>query len=226
MRPIPSLTYFTGVALSAALLCAPARADALHDALAVSMASGDTQTFVAVVKAHDDPESLAAIFAWLKSAADSGQAPDSFVNFLVPFALRANDIPDALLYLSYYRALISLDSAICPDKSSGGSLLEGSIFLNARLLRDPAISAEQKTASVDRALALEAGTSRARTIDPALCGAGLGQYAKDLNVPQPPQPALPTGRYADDAGWRQARTEALPNLRKALLAMAGATVSP
>ncbi|MBV8769054.1 MAG: hypothetical protein JO094_09200 [Hyphomicrobiales bacterium] len=125
-----------------------------------------------------------------------------------------------------------IDGVTCKDPSSGGSLIEATIFFHQSLLnRKQQTTTDQKKAAVERAIKLEERSSKVRRKDPALCGSGLTAYAKDLNVPFEPAGSLgrdtsdmkfSTNRlYADDPVWQQKRQEQLPNLRNFLLLLVG-----
>ena len=196
---------------------------------------------------NDDPQKLNLIFLSHKEAQDRtevfeqtqdkirvGAAPDGFANSMVLMSLLLGRKEDALAYLDYYRALVALDTAACPDPSAGGSLLEGTMFLFGRLTNDPTVTAEQKKAAVDQAMVLEEQTSSRRKIDPKLCQAGLSEYAKDLHVDLDhgsgkPGRTGPNGSassgltYTDNPSWRRNREATLPRLKTMLLTLSGVT---
>lgn len=216
-------------------LMSPAAADPLLDLLEASLNAGKIPELAAIVRDHAKVTDLPEIIDWLRRKVDSGQAPDNFARLMVAFALRNGDKDQALMYLSYYRALIIVDGSSCPDPSSPGSLLEQTIFLPGKLDSDKSISVERKRDAIDRALVLEQATSSTRKRDPSLCEAGLTAYAKALDVPltngsdgKAKEAATPLGRtpYAGDPTWVQKRDQTLKQLRRTLLFMNGATSSP
>jgi hypothetical protein len=107
-------------------------ADTLRSSLDFSLVAGDMQGVIAIIRDHKDPADQAQIADWLKEKVDTGQAPDRLAMSMVLLSLT----DDAPMHLSYYRALIFIDSAICTDALSGGSLLEATIFLFGRLTTD------------------------------------------------------------------------------------------
>jgi hypothetical protein len=216
-----------------ALMASPAAADELRDALEAALASGDSQALAALMRDHTDPADQAEMARWFKDKVDTGQAPDRYAQAVVSGYVRAKNLSDALIYLNYYRALLAVDSATCPDPSSGGSLLEATIFLYGRLNDVPGLTADQKRSAVDRALKLEETTASVRKFDPSLCGAGLSRYARALNVTLPnplgrdAQTAAPSsGLYKDDPAWSKKRSEMLPQLRPMLLMLMGVQDNP
>jgi len=227
--------WIGGAGILFALWVSPsAAANELRNALDASLASGDPQQLVAIMRDHQNPADQVQIVRWLKDKVDTGQAPDKFAQVMVLQSLSEKNIPDAAMYLSYYRALVWIDSSICPDPSSGASLLEGTIFLFGRLSHAPSLTEDQKRSAVDRALKLEETTSAVRKIDSSLCGAGLTGYAKDLNLTlSAPKgydaitAAPSTGLYKDDPVWIKKRREIiLPQLQATLLSLIGVQSSP
>jgi hypothetical protein len=216
-------------AIVAAAICATvlfpsaAVADDLRDALDLALSSRDTPKILSIMKDHKAPSDQAELVRWLKDKVDSGQAPDQFASFLILTSFSEKNFDDVLFYLGYYRTLIVVDGATCADPSSPGSLLESTIFIFGRLLKDQKFTLDQKQGAVDRAIKLEQATSPTRRRDPSLCGAGLTRYAKDLHLqlPTPAKPQESTGLYNDDADWRQKRSAALPNLKALLLSTLG-----
>jgi hypothetical protein len=210
------------------LFSTPAPADDLRGALDLALSSRDTAKILSIMKDHKEPSDQPEIIRWLKDKVDTGQAPDQFASFLIVTSLREKNFDNALFYLSYYRTLIVVDGATCSDPSSPGSLLEGTIFLFGRLMKDQTFTVDQKNKAVDRAMKLEEATSAVRRRDPSLCGAGLTRYAKDLHLqsPTPPKSEESTGLYNDDPDWRQKRSATLPNLRTLLLATVGVNEKP
>ncbi len=208
-------------------------ADELRSALDASLAAEDLPQLVSIIRNHKDPGDQAEITDWLKEKVDTGQTPDSFVTVMTQLSLARKNVDDALLYFSYYNALISIDSGECSDPTSGGSLLEASMFLGA-WTQSPNITLEQKQAAVDHAIKLEAATSSARKRDQSLCTAGLTAYAKALHIPtsnsaqaehhgaqEAQQELLKSSLYADDPLWRKRRAETLPQIPTLLLIMMG-----
>lgn len=219
---VGSLTI--GLSMSGAL------ANELRDSLDSSLMSGDMQQVVSVMRGHKDPADQAEIADWLKEKVDTGQAPDQFAMSMIVISLKNGKIDDALMYLSYYRSLIIIDSSICGNSSSGGSLLEATIFLFSKIGSDKSITLEQRRNAVGRAIAMEAATSSVRKKDPSLCGAGLSAYAKDLHVTSPQSTdrntqeslAAAPSLYNDNPQWRKNREGGLPKLKSILLALIGA----
>lgn len=215
----------------------PSSADELRDALDSALSSGDTNKIILLSRDHKGPAEQAEIGQWLKEKVDTGQAPDTFAQAMVFQALHNKDLPAALTYLTYYRALLLFDGAICTDPSSAGSLLEATIFLFGRLVNNPSLTVDQKRNAVDRALKMEQATASVRKKDPSLCEAGLTAYSKALHVPLAPNSETPgggaqnaapsaTGRYIDDPVWRQKRTELLQNVKPFLLKLNGVPAGP
>jgi hypothetical protein len=214
-----------------ALWSAPrAIADALSTQLDSAFAAQNMAQLAAISKAHPDPADQSAIVRSVRRHLDDGEAPDHLALPMAIVLLRKSNLDAALTYLAYYRELIILDGLVCPNQESPGSLLEGTIFLFGRLDHDTSITLDRKERAVDRALALEASTSSARRIDPALCGAGLAAYGSDLDVKLPyvqvPAWTTPTAPYAASAEWRRARARQLPGMRSFLLQFSGVIIAP
>jgi len=192
-----------------ALLASPASADPLHDLLAANLVPGKAEQFISIMRDH--PEDQEEITRWLKQRVDSGQAPDEFVQLLVPILARNKKINDALIYLNYFRSLIIIDGVICKDDEHQGTVLKATIFVYGRLIDDKIVTVEQKRDAAERAIKLENATSAIRKRDLSLCGPGHNANA-----------TTPEGnRYADDPLWRVSRGERLKELRRLLFAMSG-----
>jgi hypothetical protein len=150
-------------------------------------------------------------------------------------SFRERNLDDALMYLSYERAILLVDGSACSDATSAGHIVEGTIFLFAKLVASSGATEEQKRSAIDRALAMEDATSSVRVEDVSICGMGLAAMGKALNVPDAlakPDGFLgssqaASGRpslYADNAIWRQKRSEWLPKLKSFLPLMMGIQV--
>jgi hypothetical protein len=159
---MPKLHIAAAAAVVCSMLMFPARApaDELQDALESALSSGDTAKVLSIMKDHKEPAEQAEFSQWLKQKVDSGQAPDQFASLMILTSLRERNFDDALMYLSYYRALLLIDGLACSDSSSPGSIFEGTIFLFGRLVNDPRFTMDQKRDSVDRAMKLEEATLR------------------------------------------------------------------
>jgi hypothetical protein len=203
------------VGLAAAL---PAAAASLRDQLDANLATLDTEQVLAMLTAHPDPGDSAEISGWVKEKVDTGAAPDRLAETMIMLSLKAKALDETLTYMSYYRALILIDSMACRDGASGFSLLQGTSLVFGIIERDKSITREQRIAAVDRAMTLEAATAEVRRQDPSLCAAG----AKGSGSTGAAPPTAPLPRYASDPAWHQRRADGLPDLRALLLAMNGA----
>jgi hypothetical protein len=209
------VTRLGAVAVTCGLAVAlPAAAGPLRDQLDASLATLDTEQVLAVLTAHPDPVDGAEISGWVKEKVDTGAAPDRLAETMIMLSLKAKALDDALTYMSYYRALILIDSMACQDGASGAALLQGTSLVFGIIERDKAVTREQRIAAVDRAMTLEAATADVRRQDPSLCAAGSKAPGSPGTTPQP--------RYASDPTWRQHRADGLPKLRELLLSMNGA----
>lgn len=192
--------------LAGALLTSPAVADGQNDSLDSDLSTGNIQHIALLLQNHPEPADQAKIFARIKEKVDTGQALDSVAVMMI--GVPQQDKDDALMYLNYYRALLFLDGATCPDPSRGSGLmmltglLEGMFAkLNGKELNGKDTPIEPKQNAINRALKLEEATSSVRKKDPSLCGDTQNSASSQLTL------------YADDPVWQENRTEILPKLR-------------
>jgi hypothetical protein len=231
MTAAGSLLVFIFVVLSLAFCVAPrALADALSDQLDSAFAAQSMAKLVAISKAHPHPADQLAIGQSVKRHLDKGEAPDHLALAMAIMLMQKSNVDDALTYLAYYRELIIIDGLVCPNQNYTASLLEGTMFQFGRLDHDKSIAVSRKERAVDQALDLEARTSSARRIDPALCSGGKADYASNLDFKLPyvevPAWTTPTSPYADNADWRLARAQQLPGIRTFLLQLSGVWEQP
>lgn len=205
--------HLGALALACALLTTlPVRAETLSELLNATLASGDMTKLIAALRAHKDTADRAELTGWIRQKVDAGLVPDRFAMILVATSVHDRNMDDALMYLSYYRAVVMIDSGVCQDRTSGRTLAQASVVTFSRLTSDPGVTAEQKRQAVERALRLEAATAPARRRDASLCSAGLDPSADGAAAAAP---AL----YADDPAWRTQREAQLPQLAEALAVM-------
>ena len=217
------LKTFIGAILLVLTLASVVMADELRNSLDASLSEGDNAKLMGIMNAQTDPASQLEIRDWIKEKVDSGEGPASFALTTAVADAKAKKIDDALEYLNYYRAILLVDSSICPDPSSGGAQIEATLFVFARFFNELGGTDDQKRAAISRAMKLESEIAPKRLVDPSLCNYRTDKSARDLSGNNPaPQPlGLPRGRYAANANWKDKRAAVLPNLEKFLAAWSG-----
>lgn len=203
--------HFGALALTTLLFALPARAETVSEQLDAALASGDSARLVAAIRAHKDTD-RAETTGWIKRKVDAGETPDRFAMIMVATSVHDHNMDDALMYLSYYRAVLLIDAAVCADRTSGRTLAQSSVVTFSRLTSDPSVTPEQKRQAVERALRLEADNAGKRRRDPSLCSGGLEPNAAAAG-------ASASALYADDPAWRAQREALLPNLPEELATM-------
>jgi len=216
LRLIPHLVGTFGLILAQAtpiLL-----AGQFQNSLETTLLFGDPIGLTKSIMSEKDPATQQSMIKWLADKIANGKALDRFAPAMIALSLQNHNFEDAWMYLSYYRALIIIDTATCSDPSAGGSQMEGTIFVFGRLQNTirKNLTDEQRGKALDRALKLEVSTSSLRRPDAVLCGGALDTHSPDRAKPSlPGQEKTPQAEqdfYAQNPIWQKHRTESLPTL--------------
>lgn len=196
--------------------------------------------FGAYLNGSGDPaQKLERIRRWLTANVDAGEGTAALSAALAKIHRDAGRPAQAVFYLTYARALAAVDGLSCADRTAPSEKRRNLVTHYGDLdAAFHALPATDRSALVERALALEAATWPARRRSPnrRLCSGGMDEMRRSIArgvtgraavvpgrlgtqsvIPRDPD-YVPSFRNVED--WTRSRAEVVPRLGDLLFEMA------
>lgn len=189
----------------------------------------------------DSAQKLERVRRWLTAKVEAGEGTAGLASVLAKLHRDAGRPREAVFYLTYARALVLIDGRSCTDRTAPSDKLRNLVtYYNDLDGTFRALPGAERTATVDRAVALEAATwpMRRRSPNRWLCSGGMDEVRRSIArgvtgremvvpgllgtqsiIPRDPN-YVPSFRGAED--WTSDRAEIVPHLGDLLFQLARA----